>query len=259
MPGAYALPLIYDIAFGDRNFAGEVDFLLQAGEKHLGRPIASAIELACGPAYHCREIARRGILSEGQDLSEEMVEYANQLIAYEGLAAKVYQSDMRRWHAPRKYDLACCMLVSFAHLLTNDDIVDHLNCVAELLTEGGIYIISHAHPRDFYGSGEPEVERTWRAERNGVLVETDWGGGSQSFDPITEVDELTITYTVTAEGHTDTFQSMERLRRLSYQTFLALVKLSGRFEIAAMLGDFDMNIPLQSQEAVRMVALLRRI
>ena len=276
MASAYSLPLIYDIAFGDRNVEGEIDFLLNAAEINFGKPIGSAVELACGPGQHFRAMAKTGIISDGMDLSPEMVEYANELIAREtgipsgqealcptprvgSSTCTAYQGDMRNWRAPRKYDLAYCLLVSFAHLLTNDDILAHFNCVADLLAPRGIYIISHAHPRDFYGSAEPSIERTWVAERDGITVETDWGGEHQTFDPITEIDELTISYTVTSDGNSERFESLERLRRLSYQTLLALLKQSGRFELAATYGDFDIGRRLDSPDAVRMVAVLRKI
>lgn len=259
MPNAYSLPLIYDIAFSDRNIEGEVDFLLDAASNRLGRPVKSAIELACGPAAHCRAIARRGVISDGLDLSPEMVTYARELAAKDNSSASIYEGDMRFWSAPRRYDLAYCLLVSFAHLLTNDDIINHFNTVARLLEKDGLYIISHAHPRDFYGESEPSVERSWICERDGITVETDWGGVNQTFDPIAEIDELTISYTVTADGNTERFESRERLRRLSFQTFLALIRCSNQFEIVDLLGDFDLHLPLTHPDAVRMVALLRRI
>lgn len=259
MSSTYSLPLFYDIAFGDRNVEGECDFLLNASEIHLGRPIESALELACGPGAHFRAMAKTGILSDGMDLSPEMVAYANQLAANERLSATAFEGDMRQWASPRKYDLAYCLLVSFAHLLTNEDILAHFSCVANLLSPGGIYIISHAHPRDFYGSGEPSIERTWVAERDGITVETDWGGEHQRFDPIAEIDELTISYTVTTDGNSERFESTERLRRLSYQTFLALIRLSGRFELAATYGDFDIGRRLDSDDAIRLLAVLRKI
>ena len=67
MSQTYTLPQIYDIAFDFRDVPGEVDFLLEAYSRHLGRRAKSAIELACGPGYHVREMARRGIVSDGLD------------------------------------------------------------------------------------------------------------------------------------------------------------------------------------------------
>ncbi len=179
---AYSFPQIYDIAFDWRDIPGEVDFLLRVAEKQLGRKVASVMEFACGPAYHVREISRRGLVSDGLDLSLEMVSYARELVAKEKLSARIFQGDMRSFAGDRKYDLVFSTIVSFAHLLTNHDIVENLDCAASLLNDGGIYVISTAHPRDFYGD-KPVSDRdetTWTMERDGITVTTDWGARGKS-------------------------------------------------------------------------------
>jgi SAM-dependent methyltransferase len=261
MSSAYSLPQIYDIAFDWRDVPGEVDFLLREAEKQLGRKVTSALELACGPAYHTREMARRGVVSDGMDLSAEMVGYAQGLAAKEKLAARIMHGDMRNFRSDRTYDLVYILLVSFAHLLTNQDILDNLNCVADLLNDGGIYIISTAHPRDFYGD-KPVSDRdetTWTMERDGIKVVTDWGGTGEKYDPLTEIDEVTISYTVTQDGRTTRHDSPEKLRRLSFQTLRALFHLNGRLAFANLLGDLDQSVPLtNNDESVRMVVVARK-
>jgi SAM-dependent methyltransferase len=261
MSSAYSLPQIYDIAFDWRDVPGEVDFLLAEAEKHLGRKVTSALELACGPAYHTREIARRGIISDGMDLSPEMVSYAHGLVTSEKLPARVFQGDMRTFRSDRTYDLVYVLLVSFAHLLTNQDILDNLEAAASLLNEGGVYIISTAHPRDFYDDTplEKRNETIWTAERDGITVVTDWGGSEEKYDPLTEIDEVTISYTVTQDGRTTRFESQEKLRRLSFQTLRALFHLNGELAIANLLGDFDQSLPLtNAEESVRMVVVAQK-
>ncbi|KAH8059994.1 hypothetical protein JL722_4948 [Aureococcus anophagefferens] len=56
----YESPELYDAAFGFRDFASEVDFLLGAHERHGSTgPAASVLELAAGPARHAVEAAAR--------------------------------------------------------------------------------------------------------------------------------------------------------------------------------------------------------
>ena len=81
----YTIPEIYDIAFDFRDIPAEVDFLLEKTQKYLGRNVTSALELACGPAYHTREIARRNLIADGIDLEPRMVEYTRSLIVKEML------------------------------------------------------------------------------------------------------------------------------------------------------------------------------
>jgi SAM-dependent methyltransferase len=258
MSRTYTLPQIYDIAFDFRNVPGEVDFLLDAYRLHTGRDAQSAIELACGPGYHVREMARRGMVSDGVDVEPAMVAYTRKLVASEGLKASIFEGDMRTFQPEREYDLAYSLLVSFAHLLTNQDILDNFECTSRMLNDRGLYIISTAHPRDFYGDEGSSQQTSWEMERDGIKVITDWGGNAQTLDPLTEIDDVVISFTVTENGETARHEFPEQLRRCSMQTFLALVRLSGRFEIVDLLGDFDLNCKLtNAPEATRLVVVLR--
>ncbi|MEW6050370.1 MAG: class I SAM-dependent methyltransferase [Candidatus Zixiibacteriota bacterium] len=259
MGRVYSLPEIYDIAFDFRNVPGEVNFLLDAVRKYADREPRSALEFACGPAYHVREIARRGFVSDGLDLEPAMVAYARELVAKERLSAGIFEGDMRSYRTDRRYDLVYSLIASFGHLLTNEDVLSNLNCAADLLNERGLYIVSTAHPRDFYGDEEPSVKTYWTMTRGDTTVVTDWGGSNQQFDPLTECDDVVITFSVTNGEESRQYEFTERLRRCSLNTFRALVQLSGRFEIADLLGDFDLKMPLSNdRESYRMVAVLRK-
>jgi SAM-dependent methyltransferase len=259
MSRTYSLPQIYDIAFDFRDVPGEVDFLLNGFRKHTGREAGSALELACGPGYHVREMARRSIVSDGLDLEPAMVDYTRGLITGEGLKADIFEGDMRTYRSAKKYDLVYSLLASFAHLTTNQDILDNFECAASMLNDGGLYIISTAHPRDFYGEEESALKTFWEMERDGIKVVTDWGGSGQALDPLTECDDVVISFTVTQDGRTMQYEFPERLRRCSMQTFLALVRLSGQFEIVDLLGDFDLDCKLtNSPDASRLVAVLEK-
>lgn len=256
----YSLPEIYDIAFSFRNVPDEVDFLLEATQKFIGRRITSAIELACGPGYHTREMARRSLISDGLDLSQEMVAYTRTLIDKEMLKAEIFEGDMRYFRTAKKYDLAYMLMASFAQLLTNQDILDNFNCVADLLVDGGVYIIETPHPRDFYGDDEPSVKSSWSLTRGDITVETNWGGDNQQFNPLSEVDDIVVSYTVTTPDGTTRYDFPDQYRRCSLTTFQALVQLSGRFEMAAMYGGFDLNLPLSNDRACwRFIPVLRKI
>jgi SAM-dependent methyltransferase len=261
MPSPYSLPQIYDIAFDFRDVKGECDFLQNVAQEHLGRPVRSALELACGPSYHTRELARRGVISHGLDNSPEMVAYAKQLIAREKLSSEIIRDDMRAFESFEQYDLCYILIASFAHLLTNRDILDNLNAVADLLTDNGLYIISTAHPRDFYGPDSPsDHDQSWTSSRDGITVTTHWGGTNQQFDPLTEVDDVVISFTVETNSQTTRHDFPEKLRRLSFQTFQALVQQSGRFALVDMYGDFDRSVKISNDPAsVRFIPALQKL
>jgi SAM-dependent methyltransferase len=259
-PGkTYTLPEIYDIAFDFRDVAKEVDFLLQVGSRHVRREITSAIEMACGPAYHTREMGRRKLIADGLDLEPKMAAYTRDLIAQEKLDCHIFEGDMRKFKRERKYDLAYCLMASFAQLETNQDILDHFDCVADLLTDDGVYIISTAHPRDFFEEQMEATKINWTMTRGYITVETSWGGAHQTFDPLTEVDDIVVSFTVTTPLGTTRYEFPDRYRRCSIMTFDALVKLSNRFEIVDTYGALDPNLKLSNDSACwRFVPILKK-
>lgn len=256
----YTLPEIYDIAFSYRDVSTEVDFLCEAAQKHLGRKLTSAIELACGPAYHTREMARRRLTADGLDLEPQMAAYARQLIAGEQLAAEIFQGDMRSFRPPRKYDLAYVLLVSFAQLESNQDILDFFACAADLLVDRGVLIIETVHPRDFYAEETTGVEKSWTITRGDIAVETNWGGDNQQYNPLTEVDDIVVSFTVTTSDGVTRYEFPDRYRRCSFQTFKALVRLSGRFKIVDLFGAFDTAVPFSTApESWRFIPVLQKV
>jgi len=260
VPGkTYSLPEIYDIAFDFRDVPKEVDFLLEVGGEYLGREVTSAIELACGPAYHTREMGRRKLIADGLDLEPKMVAYTRELIAQEKLACRIFEGDMRSFKSDQKYDLAYCLMASFAQLQTNQDILDHFACVADLLTDDGVYIISTAHPRDFFEDTPKSTQVDWTMTRGYITVETNWGGDNQQFDPLTEIDDILVSFTVTTPVGTTRYEFPDRYRRCSMMTFDALVRLSNRFEIVDMYGAVDKSLKLSNDSACwRFVPILKK-
>ena len=56
----YQRATYYDIIF-DRNVSREVDFITAIFNRHNGAELNSVLDIACGPGYHAREFARRGL------------------------------------------------------------------------------------------------------------------------------------------------------------------------------------------------------
>jgi hypothetical protein len=256
----YTLPEIYDIAFSYRDVSAEVDFLCEAAQKHLGRRLTSAIELACGPAYHTREMARRRLIADGLDMEPQMAAHARRLIAKEQLQAEIMQGDMRSFRSQRKYDLGYLLLASFAQLESNQDILEFFSCAADLLVDRGVLIIETAHPRDFYGDEPTSVERSWAITRGDITVKTNWGGDNQQYNPLTEVDDIVVSFTVTTTDGVTRYEFPDRYRRCSFQTFKALVKLSGRFKIVDIFGAFDSSVPFSTEpRSWRFIPVMQKI
>ena len=162
VPGIYDEPEFYQAACAYRDVPAEVDALLRWAGRHRGADAGSprsVLEMAAGPAEHARELARRGLAATALDLNPAMCGRAQELAEAAGISLTVVEADMRDFSLPDpmgRFDLAVTMLNSLCHLLTLDDMLRHLDCVARHLDAGGtrrggkpILGIGNDHPRYF--------------------------------------------------------------------------------------------------------------
>lgn len=255
----YSLPEIYETAFSFRDYPKTVDSIIAICAKAGLSKIHSTLELGCGPGQYCREFARRKIQSFGIDLSSEMVSYVKARSADEQIDCTGIEADMRSFKLTSTVQLAVCMMATFEHLLSNDDVIEHFASVADNLTKDGLYLIELSHPRDFL-TGKSSTRNDWTIEKDGRKVTTVWGAEGSLFDPLTEISEVRVTYTVEHDGRQQLHESTTRTRHYSAGLIHALVSLSGRFAIAAMYGDLDVNQPFDnSDKSWRMVLVLRKL
>ena len=187
----------------------------------------------------------------------EMVEMVLARAAEAGLAADFFAADMRAFALARPVDLAICMFDSIDALLTNDDLIDHLRCVATNLTPGGIYVIDLTHLRDCsfasYGSFR------YSGERGPVSVEIVWATNDPAFDVLTGVAEVEIELHVEDNRTRQIIKDTARERLLTPQEILLLARLSGALEVVGWHGGYDLAQPLDSTPAsTRLICVLQK-
>jgi hypothetical protein len=56
----YQQAIYYDMVF-NRDVSRDVDFLQQAYRLHAGGELSAVLDVACGPGYHARACAQRGL------------------------------------------------------------------------------------------------------------------------------------------------------------------------------------------------------
>jgi len=248
---------LYELAFSWRDYSKAVDFISEAAALAGLAEITSMVELGCGPGQYCREFARRGVTAYGVDSSPEMALYAQRYYDDEKLPGHILETDMRSFRLEQKVDLALCMMATFSHLLTNRDIVDHFAAVADSLKDDGLYLLELPHPRDAFDT-DKSTRDVWDIEKDGAKLSIDWCSDA-TFDPIAEIDNGTVRFKLEKDGRVESFESPSESRRLGFGNLRALIDLSGRFHIAAMYGDLDVNIPFDNaKKAWRQVLVLRK-
>jgi SAM-dependent methyltransferase len=261
VPGIYDEPEFYEAACAYRDVPGDVDALLRWSEKHriaAAGPLRSALELAAGPAEHARELARRGLEATALDLSAAMCAWAKDAAAAAGVSLAVVQADMRDFSLPGRFDLAISMLNSLCHLLTLDDLVEHLAAVARHLVPGGLYIVELAHPADYF-TAERRTSSQWSSDVDDGTVSVRWGGRTDTIDPITQITKEHVSITLRRrDGAVRTVTDVVPNRFWTATELAAAFRLAGGLVLAAGYGDFDADSPVDAAGAWRMILVLRR-
>jgi len=207
----YARAHWYDIALG-RDVGREIDFVTEVFRRLAGRPLSSVLEIACGPGYHTRGFARRGIAATGLDLMPGMVELGRRLAEAEGLVATWVAADMRDFRLAAPVDAVLTMYDALDCLVEQDDVIAHFRNVAANLVLDGLYILEFTHPHDTgfadYGSF------SYEGERDGTRVVVDWATNGAAYHPLTMVAEVEVTMTVTETpvGRTGGGRELRRFR-----------------------------------------------
>lgn len=261
-PSLYQHPQHYEVAFSWRDIASECAFLTQCSETFGGGKPHRFLELACGPGFHLREMAKRGVDSIGIELSEPMAAYTGQKLQELGLSNKgqVQVADMRSFTVPAPVDLAFTAINSFAYLLTFDDMLRHLESVAKALRPRGVYVIELTHPKKYW-LGDTVTQDAWSAERDGLHIDMEWDCGKhREIDALTQVATIRWQYEASTNGKKQKFTGSEKMRVTTAQEILAAVRMGGLFEVIDWRGAMSWKVPFTNEKrSWRMIPILRRL
>lgn len=254
----YRRAVYYDIAFG-RDVTREIDFVIDVYRQHHdGDMPTSLLDLACGPAYHARNFASRGLHAVGLDLREEMLAFADDLAHQENVRVEWLSADMRDLNLSQPIDIAINVFDGIDCLLTNEDLLAHLNTIGDNLTDGGLYFIDVTNPR--FTSFTYYEPFCYTGERDGVFVEIRWHGDHTKIDPVTHVATTRVEMLVNNHGQQETFSDMAQERILTAQEIVLLAQMTGKLQPVGWYGAYDINQPFDhSPKANRMIAVLQKI
>ena len=253
----------YDIAFNDREFDTECDFLewcLKNHAKVKKTKLAKKrfLELGSGPSRHAIEMARRGWNAAALDLSKPMLDYASDLAETEGVKIKTINADMTNFKLDKKVILSATLMESISHLITNEQILSHFKSVADNTVPGGIYVIEASHPMFFFPDKEANK---WTTEENGYLVEVTFGEPNDKYNSVTQQWEMTNKikfYKNDKLIYSD--ETKNKLRWYLAEELKALIELSGVFDKYWFYGSLYFTPPKpldESEDSDAMIIVLR--
>lgn len=252
----YRYAVYYDIVFA-RDVSSEVDFLIELVRRYRGRPPARVIDLGCGPGYHAKAFARRGVSAIGLDWCEEMIRFARDAAVRDGITVDWRVGDMRTLALPEPVDLAVCLFDSIDSMCSIDDFVEHFRAVAANLAADGLYAIGQSHQRDVsiidYGPFRYE------GERNGCRVRLEWATDAR-IDTLSQTADVELVMRV-SEGAEERVFRHRTVESCPTPLFLiAAARLSGALEAFDWYGDFRFDRPYDDSPAsVHCISVFRKL
>lgn len=155
----------------------EIDFVVEALDLKPGDRV---LDVGCGPGRHAHELARRGMVVHGVDISQRFVDLA---IATAPSGATFERLDARAMLFRAEFDAAICLCQGAFGLMTADgDNASVLAGVAVALKPGGAlalsafssyFAVKYHDAATFDAASGVSYERTEVRNEQGVVIEVD--------------------------------------------------------------------------------------
>ncbi len=242
----YDYPKYYDVLFGSE-WREELDFLVGAFDQFSPRPVSSVFEPACGTGRLLVRLAKAGYQVSGVDLNKPAVDYCNDRLERQGFDRSAFVGDMTSFKLPRKVGAAFNLINGFRHLLSEQQAIAHLNCVAHVLPIGGLYVLGlHLTPK----VGTPLQKESWTARRGSLRVTTRmWTLGSSAKQ---RIERVGFTYHVHTPSKNFRVADEIHFRTYTRSQFLKLIGKIETLEIAATFDfDCDIDTPVEIDDATQ--------
>jgi SAM-dependent methyltransferase len=252
---SYDYPQYYDIAF-QAYTRREADFIEAACRKYCAFDARRLLEPACGSGRLVTELAARGYQVTGFDLSQPALSYLRRRLARRRLHAETFEADMSDFCLSRPVDAAYSTVNTFRHLLTEHAARGHLECIAESLRPGGIYVLGlHLYPPD----GDVEDVWCWTEQRGETKVTVTLHVLNTNVRPrIVDVRVCLLVRRASTELH---LRHEFPLRTYTARQFRRLLRSVGSLELCDIYDfryDIEQPFPLNAEMAYSMFVLRRQ-
>jgi SAM-dependent methyltransferase len=162
----YDYPELYEMGFL-KETPKEAVFLGDVFKKYVPFPVKRVLELGCGSGRLICDMSTRGYQMTGLDLNPTALDYCKKKLKKLGTKGNLVVGDMTNFHFEEPFDAAVNAINTFRHLESEEAALAHLNCVADHLKPGGVFVLSlHLLPPD----GDLWGTERWSAKQDNVSV-----------------------------------------------------------------------------------------
>ncbi len=144
----YDYPQLYELGFL-KETPKESKFCEAVFQKYVPFPVHTVLELGCGSGRLVCDMATRGFSMTGLDLNPTALEYCKKKLKKLGVKGNTVVGDMMNFKFDQPFDAAINSINTFRHLESEEAALAHLDCVADHLKPGGVFVLSlHLLPVD---------------------------------------------------------------------------------------------------------------
>jgi SAM-dependent methyltransferase len=221
------LAALYDLVYADH----DADLALY--EQFVARGETPSLELAVGSGRVALHLARQGYPVVGVDTSRPMLaRLESALDEVTRPRVRLVEADIRDFDLGERFDLVYCALDSFEQMLTNDDAIAALNCVARHLSEGGVFVTELRTLRsvDWAPSGQSPLSYEWTREE------------AATGESITKLSSMTADGAAQTTTTTLIFDRTGRDGVVRRRTFDVTLRVFGRQEFELLLSQAGLQV-----------------
>ena len=223
----YDKALYYEIAFGFVDSKAQADLFEKYAKRFSKIKVKRFLDIGCGHAPQLRELAKRGYGAVGLDMSKGMLKHVKEMAKAEGVKIDTINADFHHFKLKRRADFAFILVGTINYQKSNKDFSDHLDCVANSLNKGGIYLIEN------FWINPPQRER-WVGKRGKITVKNDWN--FKMTDYLNQFGTENWIVRVNDNGKKYTLEQIGDRKVIMPQELVALIALNGKFEF---IGFFE--------------------
>jgi len=132
----------YDSLYGSKDYKIECDLIEEAVRRFSTPKPISVLDVGCGTGEHAIEMARRGYVVTGVDLSQQMLDVATVKTAKQPYLERPRWvcGDLRDFKTAEQYDMAIMMFSVVGYLTSNNDVLAGLRNIRRHIKLGSLLI-----------------------------------------------------------------------------------------------------------------------
>jgi SAM-dependent methyltransferase len=242
------LAALYDLFYAD------YDDDVAMYESFARRGDTPSLELGVGTGRVALRLSRAGLAVAGVDGSPHMLARLRRTLDAEPAIARrirLFEADMRDFALDERFDLVFCAANTFQHLLTTDDQIASLRCVAAHLAPGGVFVTRLGSPRDVdWGTEDAPLTLQAPAVDPATSETVMRIAARRAIPALMQVQHTRIYDRITADGavrrrvteYTLKYTTRDELRLVMDAAGLRLLHLYGDHDLSPFTEDSDSMI-----------------